>query len=622
LVASVNATAGPVPEGLLCSGVGEWARRAPEKTAVVAVDGSLSFGELWGRACGVGRRLRGLGVGPNQLVAVGLPKGRAQIVAALGVMLAGGAYLPVDPELPTDRQDYLLDHGQARIVLTPPGEEVREWPEGVRRLTVDLEEPLPADQVPPEQVQTPSDLAYVIYTSGSTGLPKGVAVSHRAALNTCVDMVERFGIGPDDAVLGLSSLSFDLSVFDVFGVLGAGGRLVLPRAGSSRDPGHWLELVCRERVSVWNSVPALMAMLVEHAAGSGGRLPVRLALLSGDWIPVDLPDRIRGLGAEGAQVVSLGGATEAAIWSIHYPVGEVDPGWDSVPYGRPLRNQRFHVLNERWQECPVFVPGELFIAGVGLAEGYWRDPERTAASFVVHPGSGERLYRTGDLGRWLPSGDIEFLGREDFQVKVGGFRIELGEIEAAVAGCPGVKAAVAAALGERHHRRLVGYIVPDDGPHDDLVAKVRAHAQEGLPSYMVPPTWTLLDQIPLSANGKVDRTALPDPSTASASRDDTPAATRLETSILGVVTARSGRGRIGVLDNFFELGLDSLTLTRIYRDLRDELGLDFPITTLFGEPNVRRLATHLAGSDTGSGPAQDAHDRARLRRRARARRAK
>ncbi|MFR9677008.1 amino acid adenylation domain-containing protein, partial [Streptomyces sp. TR06-5] len=358
----------------------------------------------------------------------------------------------------------------------------------------------------------PGDLAYVIYTSGSTGVPKGVAVSHGAALNTCVDVVERFGVGPGDAVLGLSSLSFDLSVFDVFGVLGAGGRLVLPRAGSSRDPGHWLELVREHRVTVWNSVPALMAMLVEHAAGGGEGLPLRVVLLSGDWIPVDLPGRVRGL-AGGARVVSLGGATEAGIWSIAYPVDEVDPGWDSIPYGRPLRNQRFHVWNERWQECPVHVPGELFIAGAGLAEGYWRDEERTAASFVRHPVTGERLYRTGDLGRWLPSGEIEFLGREDFQVKVGGFRIELGEIEAAVAECPGVAAVVAAAPGERHHRRLAGYVVPAAGAGEDLLDRVRERAEDRLPSYMVPATWTVLDHLPLSANGKIDRNALPDPAT-------------------------------------------------------------------------------------------------------------
>ncbi|MFP8961433.1 AMP-binding protein, partial [Streptomyces nanhaiensis] len=293
LVEAANATDGPVPEGLLYSGVLEWAGERPGKTAVVAADGVLSYGELRDRACAVAHRLRELGVGPGRLVGVALPKGRAQIVAALGVLLAGGAYLPIDPELPAERRRYLVEHGGARIVLTAADGPPVTWPDGVLQQTVDLTEPVPA--ATPPRPQSPGDLAYVIYTSGSTGLPKGVAVSHRAALNTCADVSERFSVGPGDVVLGLSSLSFDLSVYDVFGVLGAGGTLVLPRPGSGRDPGHWLELVVEHGVTVWNSVPALMAMLVEHAAGASAAVALRVVLLSGDWIPVDLPGRVRAL---------------------------------------------------------------------------------------------------------------------------------------------------------------------------------------------------------------------------------------------------------------------------------------------------------------------------------------
>ncbi|MBZ4016083.1 type I polyketide synthase, partial [Streptomyces purpurogeneiscleroticus] len=317
MIEAANDTAGPVPEGMLYTGILERAGQNPQKTAIVDTGGELTYGELRDRACALAQRLRSLGVGPNQLVAVALPKGRKQIVAALGVMLAGGAYLPIDPELPVERQDHLLDHGKARIVLTGDGDgdSGRVWPEGVRLLPVDDSEEVPQDVRPPEPVQQPTDLAYVIYTSGSTGMPKGVALSHRAALNTCLDINERFGVGSSDAVLGLSSLSFDLSVYDVFGVLGAGGTLVLPRPGSNRDPDHWLELIREHHITLWNSVPALMDMLVEHATGTDHGLPLRLALLSGDWIPVDLPGRLRGL-VPGVDVVSLGGATEAAIWSI------------------------------------------------------------------------------------------------------------------------------------------------------------------------------------------------------------------------------------------------------------------------------------------------------------------
>ncbi|MEW2549858.1 AMP-binding protein [Streptomyces sp. NPDC047002] len=254
----------------------------------------------------------------------------------------------------------------------------------------------------------------MIFTSGSTGAPKGVAVPHQAAPNTCTDVCYRFGIGADDAVLGLSSLSFDLSVFDVFGVLGAGGRLVLPRPGAQRDPEHWLELAAEHGVTVWNSVPAVAEMVVSHLGADGRQgaaLPgVRVALWSGDWIPVGLPDRWRAW-SPGCRLISLGGATGAAIWSIAHEIGEVDPEWDSIPYGRLLTNQRFHVLDDRLEHCPVWVAGELYIGGLGLAEGYWRDHVRTAERFITHPVSGERLYRTGDLGRWRPDGTIEFLGR-------------------------------------------------------------------------------------------------------------------------------------------------------------------------------------------------------------------
>ncbi|HBL28881.1 MAG TPA: non-ribosomal peptide synthetase, partial [Acidobacteria bacterium] len=265
-------------------------------------------------------------------------------------------------------------------------------------------------------------------TSGSTGTPKGVMIEHRGAVNTLLDVNRRFAVGPEDRVLAVSALSFDLSVYDVFGLLAAGGSLTLPRPEAARDPEHWLDLMHRDRVTIWNSAPALLEMLVEHAATRGERLPasLRLVLLSGDWIPVSLPGRLRTL-APGAAVVSLGGATEASIWSILYPIAAVDPAWRSIPYGRPMDNQGFHVLNRALAPCPVWVPGDLYISGTGLARGYWRDPAKTAASFFLHPGTGERLYRTGDLGRYLPGGDIEFLGRDDLQVKIQGFRIELGE---------------------------------------------------------------------------------------------------------------------------------------------------------------------------------------------------
>jgi acyl-CoA synthetase (AMP-forming)/AMP-acid ligase II/acyl carrier protein len=289
-------------------------------------------------------------------------------------------------------------------------------------------------------------------------------IDHRAAANTVQDINRRFGVGPDDRVLALSSLSFDLSVWDVFGVLAAGGAVVLPGPDAGQDPAHWTELVERERVTVWNSVPALMQVWLDSLGPRAEPPALRLVLLSGDWIPVTLPAAIRATAPD-AEVISLGGATEGSIWSIFHPIREVPAGWTRIPYGKPLANQTMHVLDRQLRPRPVWTAGELFIGGAGVAQGYWADPERTAERFVVHPVTGERLYRTGDLGRYVPGGDIDFLGRSDLQVKLNGYRIELGEIEAALLRQPTVAEAVATIAVNPHtgRRQLVGYVAPAAG---------------------------------------------------------------------------------------------------------------------------------------------------------------
>jgi amino acid adenylation domain-containing protein len=506
------------------------------------------------------------------------------------VLQSGAAYVPVSPSVPRERLAFLLDHAQVELVLTQPGVDATvEWPERVDRICVTDAEPAPAACLAPSQ--RPDDLAYVIYTSGSTGLPKGVMIEHRSAVNTILDLNTRFAVGPGDRVLALSSLTFDLSVYDVFGALAAGAAIVLPEPGATRDPARWSELMVRERVTVWDSVPALMQALVDYAAGDPARLPqeLRLVLLSGDWIPVSLPGEIRAL-VPGARVFSLGGATEAAIWSILYPTDAVQPGWKSIPYGKPMLNQRFHVLNELLEPCPIGVAGGLFIAGVGLARGYWRDEEKTRSSFFQHPRTGERLYRTGDLGRYLPDGDIEFLGREDFQVKVNGFRIELGEIEAALERHPDVAQAVVAAAGERTSRRLVGYVVPREGA-SPTSAELRGHLQEKLPDYMVPGTFVTLAALPLSANGKVDRAGLPAPHAV-----PRPASTAAPTD--GSMTARIAAliGRVLDVDrldgsaNLLDLGASSLEMIRIANLLKQELGTRPQIEEFYQRPTIAGLA--------------------------------
>jgi pyochelin synthetase len=433
----------------------------PERIAIESAAGAMTYGELLAHSALVAGQLRERGVRPNELVAIVMQKGWEQIVAALGVLLAGGAYLPIDPRWPALRRGHLLEQGEARIALTQPAlAGTLEWPAAVERLAVTPQQNLARLTVAPSVRQATSDLAYVIFTSGSTGTPKGVMIDHRGAVNTVVHINRLFGVTADDKVLAVSDLGFDLSVYDIFGLLAVGGTVVIPDAAQSRDPRHWHDLITRHGVSVWNSAPPLMGVLVDEVESEPRSLaPLRVVMLSGDWIPVPLPDRIRRLS--GARVISLGGATEGSIWSIYYPIGDVRSDWDSIPYGKALPNQHMYVLDRNLQPAPDLVRGDIYIGGIGVALGYWKDPEKTRRQFLAHPATGERLYFTGDLGRMHRDGNIEFLGREDSQVKLRGHRVELGEITASIQSHPAVHDGVVQVVKEDGRSSLVAYVVAE-----------------------------------------------------------------------------------------------------------------------------------------------------------------
>ena len=423
----------------------EQVKKTPDKVALECHGQTLTYRELNSRANQLAHHLRNLGVGPEVCVGVCMERGLDVVVGLLSILKAGGAYVPLDPAYPRDHVAFMLQDSQAPVVLTQQKLTESLPFKAAKVVCVDSEWPFlgdgPDDDVVP--TTTPANLAYVIYTSGSTGRPKGVKISHRGVVNTIQDVNRRFEIGPSDRVIALASLSFDLSVYDVFGLLAAGGTIVLPpaqvSARSSRMGEHY---------------PAKRRDRLEHRPchdGNARRLSrvgarrvlggLRLVLLSGDWIPIRLPQRIRHLQPH-ARVISLGGATEASIWSIFYPIDQVEEQWKSIPYGRPLSHQAVYVLDERLQQCAVGVPGELYIGGAGVALGYWNQPELTAAKFIQDPWSSDpqaRLYRTGDRGRLLPDGNIEFLGRIDQQVKIRGFRIELGGIESCLQRHPAIE---------------------------------------------------------------------------------------------------------------------------------------------------------------------------------------
>jgi amino acid adenylation domain-containing protein len=598
----VNATAAPLPTGLLHSAFMAHAADRPDQPAVVSTTGTVTYGELDRRSTRLGRWLRDQGATPNTLVGVVMEKGWEQVAAVLGVLKSGAAYLPLDASLPRERLHRLLQAGEVGTVLTQEAvDRRRAWPDNVRRLCVDTQALEEVSEEPLEPVQREDDLAYVVYTSGSTGVPKGVMIAHRAALNTIVDVNQRFGIGPDDSVFGLSSLGFDLSVYDVFGTLAAGATLVLPDESGLRDPSHWIEMMRQGRVTVWNSVPGFMRMLVEYAQGVRMAIPssLRVALLSGDWIPVTLPDQLRRL-VPGVRVISLGGATEASIWSILHPIDDVDPARPSIPYGKPMVNQQIHVLDGEFDMRPVWVPGDLYIGGVGVADGYWHNQEATDAAFITHPETGERLYRTGDLGRRLPDGSIEILGREDFQVKIGGYRIELGEIESTLREHPAVHEAVVLAVDEESgNKRLVAYVVPAGGVPLEI-GELRTFVRDKLPEYMVPKTVITRDKLPLTANGKIDRAALAaaDIPAPAASRGPVAPRTPLEQQLAQHWCDVLGITEVGVYDSFFDLSEDSLQAVNLVSKISDTVGKQFGVRFLFAHPTIAELSTALDGSST------------------------
>ena len=441
----------PISDDLLHTLFIKQANKFAHNPAVIFGNTTLTYNELYKKSCAIAHKLQQMNVKTNELVAIVMEKGHEQVIAAMGILFSGAAYLPISPDLPQERINYLLEN--AHIVLTQSY--IRDkFTFSDTKIIVNVDT-FVGDTSEVQIIQKKQDLAYVIYTSGSTGFPKGVAISHEAAVNTIIDINDRFNVTSKDRVLALSALNFDLSVYDIFGILAAGGCIVIPPSKSLREPRDWQQLMEKYDVTLWNTVPALMQMFVDSQLQTNS--PMRIVMLSGDWIPLTLPSQIKAQWPN-SQIISLGGATEASIWSICYPIEKVDPSWKSIPYGKPLTNQCFFVLNEKWQDCPDWVAGELFIGGLGVAQKYWNAPEITQKSFVYHPQSGEKLYRTGDLGRYLPDGNIEFLGREDSQVKIHGYRIELGEIETHLSKHPVVEEAIVDAVENNGEKQLTAYV--------------------------------------------------------------------------------------------------------------------------------------------------------------------
>jgi amino acid adenylation domain-containing protein len=568
------------------------AKARPDALAVIDGERRLTYGELDSASSRLARHILAAGATTGSPIAVLLPKGWRQVVAVLGILKAGAAYMPVDPALPRKRIETLLEESGATLALTVTGAGEPD----LATAMIAVGEPLfqgTHEALPPRaEAKT---LAYIIFTSGSTGKPKGVAIQHGAALNTVLDINARYGVTADDRCLMVSSLSFDLSVYDIFGMLAAGGTIVIPPTGPAPDPDVWLRLIEEAGVTLWNSVPALLQLLHDRLADRNALAVIsrlRLVMLSGDWLPLPLCRSMLDL-PNPPKLVSLGGATEASIWSVAYDVERIEPDWKSVPYGRPLANQTIHVLDETLSERPDFAIGEICIGGVGLALCYWRDEEKTNARFVDHPRTGERLYRTGDFGRWRPDGTVEFLGRRDGQVKVNGLRVELGEIETLIAGDPAVReAAVVAIRGEGTGDSLAAFLTLGD-PATYAEEWLRATLNDHLPPALVPTNFTVLGSIPLTANGKRDRAVLEQRARAAAVHMATAPArpfSEIERQICSIWQDLLGRP-IETLDtSFFLVGGNSLSATRLAGRLSQFFEQKISVIRIFEQPTVAKQA--------------------------------
>lgn len=589
----------------------------PENIAIIDEHGSVTYEALFASVYELYHTLTQLELPNETLVAVRCRKGRGQVIACLAVMMQGSAYLPMELAWPDGRCQTIISQAAVPLVLTDQDIDKSENSslKGCQALCINEFVTITDAPASPEkslrqqqllasyQEKAPLDnLAYVIFTSGSTGNPKGVAIEHHMAVNTILDINQQYQIDQQDKVLVVSNLSFDLSVYDIFGMLACGGTAVFPHHELAKEPGHWLQCVEEHEVTVWDTVPASAGMLVDCLMSEKRpcRTRVRHIMMSGDWIPPGLPARLMA-HFPSAKLHSLGGATEGSIWSIHYPITENTDNWPSIPYGKPLSNQKFLILNEALEPVPIGVEGHLFIGGRGVAREYYGAPELTAKSFLIHPVTQERLYATGDLGRYREDGNIIFVGRTDHQVKVRGFRIELGEIEAALKTLDSVDSCIVKVMGEGSRARLVAYIVPDshcglaNASQQALTSHLKEHLASVLADYMIPSAFVVLPKFQLTANGKIDHKALPDiDETELLQTRYVAPETLLQQQLCQLFESVLGQSQVGIDDDFFELGGHSLLANQIVTQVRQLTHSQVPLRAVFENPSVRSFSDFIS----------------------------
>jgi amino acid adenylation domain-containing protein len=569
--------------------------------AVLCEDGQLSFGELNRRANQLAHYLIGMGVRPDDRVAICMQRGLELMVGLLGILKAGGAYVPLDPAYPQQRLAYMLEDSTPVAVLTQPAARAALPPLNLPVVILDLQD---ADSIIAQAPHhnpaanalglTSSHLAYVIYTSGSTGLPKGVMIEHRSVVNLLCAMACKPGLRDCDVLLAVTTLSFDIAGLELYLPLVSGARLLLASRSAAADAQALSQLIRRHGVTVMQATPATWRLLLGH--GWQGSVELRV-LCGGEALPAEVAEH---LVAHNRELWNLYGPTETTIWSTmsRFHGSNVAA---TASIGRPIANTKIYILDARGEPVPIGVVGEIHIGGAGVARGYLNLPELTAQRFVADPFNnalGARMYKTGDLGRWHSDGNIEFMGRNDCQVKIRGFRIELGEIEARLAACPGVhEAQVLTREDSAGGQRLVAYVTEQTSA-ELSATQLRSQLSIVLPEYMVPSAFVILASLPLTPNGKLDRKALPAPDqSAVVSAEYQAPVGQMEQAMAQIWQTLLGLSRIGRDDNFFELGGHSLAALRLVARVASTFGAKIGVAALFASPTLRAFANRVSDVD-------------------------
>ncbi len=593
----------------------------PAKTAVICRDRAVTYRDLWGRARRLAIHLRELGVGPETIVAIMMDRSLDMMVALLGVLKAGAAYLPLDPAFPADRIAFMLKDSDARVVLTQSSYRNRlaESPATVIALDeFDLDHERTDSRGMRADVQSASSLAYLIYTSGSTGTPKGVMVEHRNVVSFFAGMDRVIGVEPG-VWLAVTSISFDISVLELLWTLSRGFTVVLQTGenGLAATGDYSIAAqIARHGVTHFQCTPTLAGSLVRFPETVTGMRALRKVLIGGEALPLSLANWLSK--ALSAEIFNMYGPTETTVWSTtHKLVGTSA----SVPIGRPIANTHIYIVDEQGMLAPIGATGELYIGGAGVTRGYFRRSELTAERFISNrfdPKRNGKLYRTGDIVRYRDDGAVEFVGRSDQQVKIRGYRVELGEIETVLGAHPAVQEAVVVAHRDRaDNLQLVAYVVPKPGvsvsPHE-----LKIHARKELPEYMIPAVVRFLSAMPLTPNGKTDRKALPGPSPSADPETDKGGypSTELEKIIAELWQDSLGLDAVGLQVNLFDLGANSLSVAEIAMSLRQRLKREIPLTDFFAYPTIAALAAHLSGGNGRGENSKDLGDRGAARRQA------